>query len=313
MPQITVTIPVYNVEKYILRCIESVINQTISDMEVIVVNDKTTDNSISIVKEIAKKDSRIRIIEHDENKGLMYARKTGYESASGEYVFFLDSDDSLPIDALEVLYKEAIRTDADFVAGRLTYITAKGKDEKSYPCSLKYGTDRLSALKSTLLWEMPHTLCGKLFKRELFCNKAYNTLDHYTNGEDGLLYYQIMRHVKRVSCVNESVYNYYQNNQSSTQVVYSKNTIESILHLYEFRYKELKSIPELKSVLDFATVRDLSVLCGMGYKRKKINELLLTTEIPIQINMISVVRYCHFKDAVKCLIRVYVLSVLRKK
>lgn len=313
MPTVTVTIPVYNVEKYILRCIESVISQTISDIEIIVVNDKTTDNSISIVNEIAKKDSRIRIIEHSENKGLMCARKTGYESASGKYVFFLDGDDSLPKDALEILYKEADRTDADFVAGRLTYITSKGIDEKSYPCSLKYGTDRVSAIKSTLLWEMPHTLCGKLFKRELFCNKVYDTLEHYTNGEDGLLYYQIMRHVNRVSCVNNNVYNYYQNNQSSTQVVYSKKTIKSILHLYEFRYKELNNITELKSVLDFATVRDLSILCGMGYQRKRINELLLTTEIPIQINMMAIARYCNIKEAVKCLIRVYVLSLLRKK
>lgn len=313
MPKITVTIPVYNVEKYISRCIDSVINQTFSDIEVIVVNDKTTDNSISIVEDFAKTDSRIRIIEHSENKGLMCARKTGYENASGDYVFFLDSDDSLPKDALEVLYKEAVRTDADFVAGRLTYITPKGKDEKSFPCALKYGTDRVSAIKSTLLWELPHTLCGKLFRRELFLNKSFDTIDHYTNGEDGLLYYQLIQCVKKVTCIDKCVYYYYRNSESSSQVKYSRKAIESIIYLYSYRYKTLIGIECLQRTLNFATIKDLSVLCGMGYSRKLLNEILSKSDIPYRLNVRTIIKYCGIANAIKCIIRVYFLSIYRNK
>lgn len=312
MPKISVAIPVYNVEKYIARCLDSVINQTLQDIEIVVVNDKSPDKSMQTVKEYANKDSRIKIIEHDNNQGLMCARRTGYLNSSSEYVFFLDSDDALPSDALESLYDKALQSRSDIVAGILAYITPKGTEESSYPCSLKYGDNRKAVIKSTLLWEMTHTLCGKLFKYSLFEGKEYTTFEHYTNGEDGILYYQILNNVNKVSCIDKVVYLYYQNSESSTQAKYTNKTIRSILQFYNFRYQCVKQDESLKSVLDFATIRDLSILSGDGYKRKRINDLLNETSIPLRLNFKTIIRKCGFNEGIKNIMRVYVLSILRK-
>jgi glycosyltransferase involved in cell wall biosynthesis len=93
MPEISVIIPVYNVEKYIAKCLESVLAQSLSDIEIFCIDDCATDNSAAIAEEYAKKDSRIKIIRHKINKGLGAARNTGLEYACGKYVYFLDSDD----------------------------------------------------------------------------------------------------------------------------------------------------------------------------------------------------------------------------
>ena len=89
MVQVSIIVPVYNVEKYLSKCLESLINQTLKDIEIICVNDGSTDNSLSILKEYANKDSRIKIIDK-QNEGVSVARNTGIEVATGEYLMFVD-------------------------------------------------------------------------------------------------------------------------------------------------------------------------------------------------------------------------------
>ncbi len=115
-PKISVIIPVYNVEKYLERCIESVISQTLRDIEIIIINDGSTDNSYSIINKFAEVDDRIRVFSHD-NIGLGPTRNRGIEVATGEYLAFVDSDDWLVKGGLELLYKRAIETNADIVEG----------------------------------------------------------------------------------------------------------------------------------------------------------------------------------------------------
>lgn len=102
-PKISVVIPVYNVENYLRQCLDSVINQTLDDIEIICVNDGSTDSSPDILEEYSRKDSRIRIISQ-ENMGLSGARNTGMKYIKGEYVYFLDSDDYIELDALNQMY-----------------------------------------------------------------------------------------------------------------------------------------------------------------------------------------------------------------
>ncbi len=106
MSKISVIVPVYNVEDYLKQCLDSLINQTYKDIEVIVVNDKTPDNSQKIVDEYKKKDRRIVSIIHDVNKGLGGARNTGIKNATGDYIAFLDSDDWLALNTFEKLIEE---------------------------------------------------------------------------------------------------------------------------------------------------------------------------------------------------------------
>lgn len=110
-PVISVIIPIYNVEPYVAECLESVIGQSFSALEILCVDDCGQDGSIAIAERYAAKDKRVRIIQHAENKGLGEARNTGLDEAKGTYIFFLDSDDYIELDALEKLYGEASNTD----------------------------------------------------------------------------------------------------------------------------------------------------------------------------------------------------------
>ena len=114
MVKISVIIPVYNVEKYLKECLDSVINQTLKDIEIICVNDGSTDNSLNILENYAKKDNRIIVISQ-KNKGLSGARNTGLKYCSGEYVSFIDSDDYVSKDLFELTYNNAISNNSDLV------------------------------------------------------------------------------------------------------------------------------------------------------------------------------------------------------
>ncbi len=117
MPKVSVIIPVYNTEKYIRKCLDSVCNQTLSDIEIICVNDCSPDNSLEILKEYAQKDNRIKIIDFKENKGAAVARNKGIDEATGEFVGFVDSDDFIDLDFYEKLYVKAVKGGAEVVKG----------------------------------------------------------------------------------------------------------------------------------------------------------------------------------------------------
>ena len=109
--KISIIVPVYNVEKYLERCLDSLINQTLKDIEIICINDGSTDNSSEILKEYAKKDSRIIII-NQNNQGISVARNNGMNKAKGKYIGFVDSDDWVDLDFFEKLYKAAEKHNA---------------------------------------------------------------------------------------------------------------------------------------------------------------------------------------------------------
>ncbi|MBR5318649.1 MAG: glycosyltransferase family 2 protein [Peptococcaceae bacterium] len=113
-PKISIIIPVYNVENYLGRCLESVLNQTLMDIEIICVNDGTKDNSVSIIEDYMKIDNRICLV-NKENGGLSSARNAGIKQATGEYLIFLDSDDYLSVNACERVYIERLENNADII------------------------------------------------------------------------------------------------------------------------------------------------------------------------------------------------------
>ena len=112
MAKVSVIVPVYNVEKYLKRCLDSLINQTLSDIDIICIDDGSKDSSLQILEQYAQKDSRI-VIYNQENSGLSVARNTGLEHASGEYIGFVDSDDWVDLDFYEKLYNSAKNNNAD--------------------------------------------------------------------------------------------------------------------------------------------------------------------------------------------------------
>ena len=115
MPKVSVIIPVYNVEKYLRQCLDSVVNQTLEDIEIICVNDCSPDNSLSILKEYANKDNRIKIIDLKENVGPGIAKNKALDIANGEYIMLLDPDDWYEPDACKLAYNQIKKNNNDWV------------------------------------------------------------------------------------------------------------------------------------------------------------------------------------------------------
>ena len=148
MPKISIILPVYNVEKYLKQCLDSIINQTFTDFECICVNDGSTDSSLKILQQYASKDNRFKII-NQENKGLSESRNIGLSVAIGDYILFIDSDDFIDNNFCEVLYMDTIKYKAELVFGGIyKYYSDKQKckcnvlkefcQEKSDNCSTKH-------------------------------------------------------------------------------------------------------------------------------------------------------------------------------
>lgn len=140
MPKVSVIIPVYNTEKYLEKCLESVCNQTLSDIEIICINDCSTDNSLEILNRYAADDERIKIINFPENRGAAAARNAGIDVATGEYIGFVDSDDYPDLDFYEKLHNRAKETGADVAKGNYKsahdgyvdeYLNEKIKEDKN--------------------------------------------------------------------------------------------------------------------------------------------------------------------------------------
>lgn len=121
LPKVSVIIPVYNTEKYLKKCLDSVCNQTLQDIEIICINDCSQDNCLEILKAYALSDTRVRIIDFKENRGAGAARNAGIEAAQGEYIGFVDSDDFIDLDFYEKLYNSGTKTKANVVKGAVEH------------------------------------------------------------------------------------------------------------------------------------------------------------------------------------------------
>lgn len=129
MYKFSVVIPIYNVEKYLRKCLDSIINQTLKDIEIICINDGSTDNSLSILTEYAQKDTRIKIL-NQENQGPGVARNNGIAFASGEYLLFVDSDDWIELNTLEILYNNFKKTNTQLI--QFNYYSCKKNKKKKF-------------------------------------------------------------------------------------------------------------------------------------------------------------------------------------
>ena len=184
-PLVSMMIPVYKVEKFICRCIDSVIGQTYKNLEIILINDGSPDRCGEICDKNEKKDKRIRVI-HQKNQGVSAARNAGLEIATGQWLYFLDSDDYISAPAIEKMVSTAEKGHHDIVIAGYYIVTS---DKKTVSRSENWEkTDDLTEIRrKILLDELPNFVCGKLYKRELWKNVRFPlhqlVEDMYVNGE----------------------------------------------------------------------------------------------------------------------------------
>lgn len=238
MEKITIIIPVYNVEKYLERCLDSVVNQTYKDFRVILVNDGSTDSSGIICDRYAQKYSYFTVI-HQENRGISAARNAGLLNATGEYISFIDSDDCVCPDFLETLYNNAVIKSADISMCGLTRFSQQpdyGALDAANSDKEPYIVDRKTALinmADRYKWEWV-IVWNKLYRRELFDNIRF---EEGKIHEDEFIMHQLIYKVQYVAVTDKILYLYYYNDNGITVGTYKKldlDIIEAISSRAEF-------------------------------------------------------------------------------
>lgn len=213
MPVFSIIIPVYKVEKYIKQCIESVINQTYTDFEAIFVDDCGGDNSIHIVEEYAKTDSRIKILYNEKNRGVSASRNYALENCNGTYMLCLDPDDWLELNSLEILYKEILEHDADAIwfDGNKYYQDSKTIDEKSVVgCVRGY----LNITPNNIT-ELSNYTCFKVFKMDYIKKYDIKWPVGISLGEDSEFYFKYFSVYTKIYIIENRLYNYRIHNNSA--------------------------------------------------------------------------------------------------
>lgn len=306
--KVSIIVPVYNVEKYICRCIESVIKQSMKDWQLILVDDCSSDNSFAVMKQYAAKDSRIEIVHHDQNHGPMIARRRGDCIAKGDYITYCDGDDELPSNALEKLYHAAIESDADIVCGNHLVISTDGEKTRHHS-ELRYGNSTICVLKSLLRHEMTQSLWGKLFKASLLQDYEYKTYEHATNGEDGCIIYQVVANMTKTIVIDDVVYHYMQNAGSSTQIRFNDNAIKSICILNKTRDNIVSFYPELYADLNRCIT---NILCGLyiqGYNKGNtyLSKHISENHLDHYVSFRNILLFLNYVQIIKLFIRYRIL------
>ena len=310
-PKISIYIPIYNKSKYLIKSIKSIQCQTLKEIEIIAVNDFSSDNSLSILKEIAKNDSRIKIVNNDKNYGLLYTRTMGILKATGEYIINVDPDDLLNgNNTLEYLYNIANKLRVDVI--NFGYLNGNESELKCLnfkkilrqPQLLKHAFTQDNRINDYLLW-------NKLVKRklmlqayELFKNKIYSEKWNY--GEDTIWSIIINKYAKSMFCINKIFYIYNLNEDSLMHNQFNIIRIKDIFNVEEMYRKILNENKEKKYLI--AHIRELiyefnfnkNSFSSMKYKLDIKNHLISLLKIYMQdyhipydiiYNFISVIFY----------------------
>lgn len=291
-PNISVIIPVYKTENVIGRCLDSLLSQTFQDFEIVIVNDCTPDNAMRIVEKYTQKRSNFKIVQHSENQGLMVARRNGYLNASGEYYVFLDSDDTLTEDALEILYQEVTSNDADIIISGYRLVWPDDKVIEKLPlCTGEFTATE--TFHNLLQGKLTHNLAFCIFKAELF-NHDYLTLPNQTNGEDLILFYQLVANCKKIKSIPRVTYNYFQDTVSSTRSVFDKDRIRQVINVQYFKISFLSKLKLAESIY----MRNVMKIISRMYKYPEFNADLLNNNdiIRKRLNPISLLKYLTLKE-----------------
>ncbi len=248
MPKVSIIVPVYNVEKYLPKCLDSLVSQTLDDIEVIVVNDGTPDNSQAIIDDYAERYPDIIKPFIKENGGLSDARNFAIEKATGEYIGFVDSDDYVDIDMYSKLYNKAIETASDIVVcGFNNIILNKDLTIKK----IKQTLIENPYIFGNSIYDAPEILafsksyaCNKLFKRELFSDLKFPTRQLF---EDSAIIYNVLSLAKKIELVNEALYQYVTSRKNSI----TNEINDSVFDIFKscdsiiYHYKKIGKYEEL--------------------------------------------------------------------
>lgn len=241
---VSIIIPIYNVEQYLRQCLDSVVNQTFKNFECICINDCSTDNSYTILKEYEKKDNRFIIINLPENKGQGVARNSGLKYAKGKYITFIDSDDWVSNDYIEILYSAIEKYNTDFVSAKFyLFDNVKQKIKRnSLEPKIPFNTilctkkDKKKIIKN-ISFLQTSTVCGNIFKRKFLLSN--NMSFKPVKFEDTLFIWEAIIRANNFIFIEDIIYFYRKNRKNSTMVSFTaKDRMKYYIQLIELNQRE---------------------------------------------------------------------------
>lgn len=244
MDKVSIIVPIYNAEKYLSACLDSIIYQTYKNLEIILINDGSLDDSISICKQYIKKDNRIKLID-DKNHGVSHARNKGIKEATGKYILFIDADDIIKKKYIEILVKE-INKDINLDMAVCSYEEVNLNNNKRK----KYNIDNSKIILLTgilkkdyyLIKDFLNTPWGKLYKLNII--KKYDIMfpDKHKIAEDQIFNYQYYLYVRKYIFVNNDLYIYMHRNNNSLVLIKNKETFSSDIFNFKMKKKFFEDI-----------------------------------------------------------------------
>ena len=240
--KISIIIAVYNTEKYIEKCLKSIMNQTYKNIEIIVVNDCSKDKSLEIINKLKKKDDRIVIINNEENKGLSYSRNVAMKTATGDYFGFIDSDDYIPEDYYEKMINLMIKEKTNVCVCDIKLVYENDNTERLIPCG---GKDKIDAINNGLA----ASCCNKLFHRKVIEDISFS---EGKVNEDIAVVIPILAKENKISYENSVYYNYVQRNNS----IQNSNITDKRFDIF---YGVELTIDRIKKCKDYKLYRDAIV------------------------------------------------------
>lgn len=282
MAKVSIIVPVYNVEKYIEKCLNSLVNQTLEDIEIILVNDGSTDKSQTIIEQYQKKYPDVIKAYSTKNGGAAKARNYALEHVTGEYIGFVDSDDYISEEMYEKLYNQAKKENADIVCCNYYRVKMEKKFNKmnfGNKNILKEDVFNKSIYESKLLFDEVPYLWNKIFKTEMIKSNHFAFDNELRIYEDLLFTYKAFAKANKISRVEEALYFYIVAREGAlTQILTEKRF--DIFKMYErltAYYKEIGKYEEMKEALLYAFIKHIYVMLEKktSWKEKKIKRRYL--------------------------------------
>ncbi len=293
MPKVSVVVPVYNVEKHLNRCIDSIINQTYEDFELILIDDGSSDNSGAICDQYSQKDNRIRVM-HKENGGASLARNCGIDNANGKFVMFVDSDDYIGHEMLKT-HIDLMENDVDLTVTSLDVVD-NGKTRKyCMPNKIytvqQYFEDMGKKVYSELCASSP---CCKFFRKSILEKYGIKYNTNMSLGEDTCFNTEYLKYCKKIVSSENVLYHYTKENDDSLFSRFQENTYKNVKKAFEHRIATLKQVGTSEETINNFTVMYIEYMLENAIKSVKKGTKLQAIAYMRQVNRDE---YLHKKIA----------------
>lgn len=256
MKKVSILVPVYNVERYIEKCAVSLFEQTYENIEYVFINDCTKDLSIDVLNDVLKnypqRFSQVKIIHHEINRGVAAARNTGVDNSSGDYLMYVDSDDYIERNMVELLVKKAEEDMADIVI--CDYF--KSYENKEFHSKSFYTANPKEYLKKLLIREVDSVLWAKLYETSFYKKTGARFIEGINYGEDFLVLLQLFCATERLSHIVDCLYHYTLSNNASLSKNITIQSIENIVKINSSIYEKFGNSPEFSLYANLSILRN---------------------------------------------------------